>query len=346
MSPRGRPSRKQRERARQRAVAALPQAQPEAVAGAWGRRFVVEAAEAGLRLDRLLSARLPELSRGRVQELISRGLVLGGGAPLPSSARPVAGVQLEVLLAGARPSALAPVQLDLAVIYEDAALLVLDKPAGIAVHPGAGTRGPTILHGLLHHLLGTGLRPGLVHRLDKDTSGCLAVAKTEPALRALQQAFQGRTVDKRYRALVHGAPPDSGELDTLYGPHPSEPRRFSSRVAEGARARTRYRVLGRGPSAALLEVELLTGRRHQIRAHLADAGFPLLGDERYGGTALEAALPAEAPARLAAEALGRQGLHAFQLGFAHPIAGVKVECTAALPTDFCAALALLGIASG
>jgi 23S rRNA pseudouridine1911/1915/1917 synthase len=230
------------------------------------------------------------------------------------------------------------------VIYEDAALLVLDKPAGIAVHPGAGTRAPTILHGLLHHLLGTCLRPGLVHRLDKDTSGCLAVAKTEPALRALQQAFQGRTVDKRYRALVHGAPPDAGELDTLYGPHPSEPRRFSSQVAEGARARTRFRVLGRGPGAALLEVELLTGRRHQIRAHLADAGFPLLGDERYGGAALEARLPADAPARLAAAALGRQGLHAFQLGFAHPIGGAKVECTAALPADFCAALALLGIA--
>jgi 23S rRNA pseudouridine1911/1915/1917 synthase len=351
VSPRGRPSRKQRER--RPAPPGTAQAHPHAEKAlpdiAEVRMLEVPADAAGLRLDVLVARLLPELSRARVQQLIAQGLVLPGGAAARPSARMAAGARIEVRLPRAVPVSLAAVRIDLPVLYEDAHLVVIDKPAGLAVHPGAGVQHPTVVHGLLHQLgdlagIGGELRPGIVHRLDKDTSGCLVVAKTEPALRTLQAAFKARAVEKRYRALVHGAPPAAGELDTLYGRHPKDRKRFSSRVREGKRAVTRFRVLGRaGVDAALLDVELLTGRTHQIRAHLADAGFPLLGDALYGGRKREAKLDPGSRARRAAEALGRQGLHAFHLAFAHPASGARVACTAPLPADFRAALALLGI---
>ena len=337
MSPRGRPSRKQR--ARQATQSSGP-------AAGEVRVLAVGEALAGGRLDRTVAALLPELSRARARELIEEGLGTVDGRTGAAAERPRAGARLEVRLE-ARGFAVAPAPLDLPVLWEDDALLVIDKPAGVAVHPGAHLRGPTVLAGLLHRFAGSGVRPGIAHRLDQETSGCLAVAKSEPALRGLLAAFRGRTVEKRYRALVHGAPPDAGELDTLFGPAgEGQGRRLSSKVAEGQRALTRFRVLGRGGGAALLDVELLTGRTHQIRVHFADAGFPLLGDGLYGGAGLEAALPPEAPARRAAEALGRQGLHAFQLALPHPISGARIACTAPLPADLRAALSLLGIAGG
>ncbi|HZX95539.1 MAG TPA: RluA family pseudouridine synthase, partial [Myxococcales bacterium] len=242
-----------------------------------------------------------------------------------------------------------PVKLDLPVLFEDSALLVIDKPAGIAVHPGAGGEGETVVHGLLHQVadlrgVGGELRPGIVHRLDKDTSGCLVVAKTEPALRALQAAFKARTVEKRYLALVHGAPPDRGELDTPYGRHPVDRKRFSSRVKEGKRAVTRFIVVARAAEAALLEVELLTGRTHQIRAHLSDQGWPIFQDKLYGGTRKEGPHAPE-PVRRAAAALGRQGLHAFRLTFPHPATGSQVRCEAPVPSDLRDALRELGLSS-
>ncbi|GAC1299782.1 MAG: RluA family pseudouridine synthase [Myxococcales bacterium] len=342
MSPRGRLSRKQRARAQ----AGAP---PPDIAEV--RTLSVGDEDGGERVDRLLAARLPDLSRARVQALIEQGLVRVDKKPLRSAARLAAGVQIEVRLPRAVPTALVPVELRLPVLYEDRYLLVIDKPAGIAVHPGAGVQRATVVHGLLHQLadlagIGGELRPGIVHRLDKDTSGCLAVAKTEPALRGLQAAFKARTVEKRYRALVHGSPPEAGEFDTSYGRHPTDRKRFSSKVSEGRRAVTRYRVLGRGDGATLVDVALLTGRTHQIRAHFADAGFPLLGDRLYGGTRRELKLAPAAAARLAAERLGRQGLHAHHLAFAHPITGAPVSCTAPLPEEFRAALSVLGIDGG
>jgi len=319
------------------------------------RRVVIPAEHAGARLDRALAALLPELSRGRVQELLAQGLVRFAGAAFSASVRPEtgatlaasarleAGAQVELRLVPAR-SKLFPVPMELPVLYQDESLLILDKPASLAVHPGPGERGATVLHGLLA-LLGPQARPGLAHRLDKGTSGCLAVAKTEPALRGLQAAFQSRQVEKLYLALVHGTPPERGEFDTLHGPHPDDQRRFSTRVAQGPRALTRYRVLARGELCALVEVSLLTGRTHQIRAHFADAGFPLLCDRLYGGTALEARLAVDAPARLAALALGRLALHAHSLAFAHPITGVALSCKAPLPADLRLAQAQLGLTS-
>lgn len=309
---------------------------------------IFEAAGSGQRLDRWLAALLPELSRARIQQLIEQGLVTVAGRQARASERPPPGAAVEVQLPQAQPARLAPVQLDLPVLHEDAHLLVIDKPAGLAVHPGAGVAHATVVHGLLHQvrdLVGIGgeLRPGVVHRLDRETSGCLVVAKTEPALRGLQALFKSRRVEKRYRALVHGAPADAGDLDTAYGRHPTDRKRFSSRVAEGRRAVTRWRVLGRGGGASWLDVELLTGRTHQIRAHFADAGFPLLADKLYGGTRREARLPEESPLRRAAEALGRHALHAASLAFEHPITGQRIACVAPLPADLVKALEVLGI---
>jgi 23S rRNA pseudouridine1911/1915/1917 synthase len=228
--------------------------------------------------------------------------------------------------------------MNLRVLYEDPALVVIDKPAGVAVHPGAGVRAATLVHGLLHQIeglagIGGELRPGIVHRLDKDTSGCLVVAKSELALRGLQASFKARAVEKVYLALVHGAPAESGTLDTFYGRHPVDRKRFSSKVPEGRRAITKWRVLARsgagvastsgGAQVSLLAVELHTGRTHQIRAHFSDAGHPLMADSLYGGTRREAKLPAGSPIRAAAEALGRQWLHAKTLAFDHPLAGTS-----------------------
>jgi 23S rRNA pseudouridine1911/1915/1917 synthase len=338
VSPRGRPSRRQRQRERQKRPA--PPIAEE-------RGFGVSAA--GERLDKLAASRFPDLSRARVQQLIAAGLVEVDGAPAAASDRPRAGARVLLRLPEVAAPRLDPVQLDLPVLYDDEHLLVIDKPAGFAVHPGAGGERATIVHGLLHQVrdlrgVGGELRPGIVHRLDKDTSGCLVVAKTEAALRALQAAFKARDVEKRYRALVHGAPPDRGELDTPYGRHPVDRKRFSSRVREGKRAVTRFSALSRREGAALLDVELLTGRTHQIRAHLADCGWPLFCDALYGGTRREG--PSAPPAiRRAAAALGRQGLHAARLGFAHPVTGARVECQAPLPADLRAALRELGLES-
>jgi 23S rRNA pseudouridine1911/1915/1917 synthase len=311
-------------------------------------RFVVEPAEAGARLDKLLAAKLPELSRARLQALIADGHVRVSGKPAKAALRATAGAVLEVEVPAPRPVELIAEDLRLPVLFEDEALLVIDKPAGMAVHPGAGISRGTVVHGILHQVgdlrgVGGELRPGIVHRLDKDTSGCLAVAKTEEALRALQRLFKARQVEKRYRALVHGAPPDRGEMDTAYARHPTDRKRFSSKVREGKHAVTRFSVLARSPGAAWVDVELLTGRTHQIRAHFADSGWPLFCDKLYGGTRREG--PSAPPRiRAAATALGRQGLHAFRLAFDHPLGGPRVECESPLPADLRAALGALDLA--
>ncbi|HUJ27603.1 MAG TPA: RluA family pseudouridine synthase [Myxococcales bacterium] len=311
------------------------------------KSFVVD--RGGERLDRLVARFLPELSRARAQQLIVQGLVTvaGRGCEKPAE-RPAAGALVSVKVPAPRPVELQAEDLRLPVLYEDDELLVIDKPAGVAVHPGAGVSSGTVVHGLLHQVaglrgVGGELRPGIVHRLDKDTSGCLVVAKTERALRGLQAQFKSRQVEKRYRALVHGAPPERGEIDAPLARHPVDRKRFTSR-AGGRRAVTRFAVLARAPGAAWLDVELLTGRTHQIRAHFADRGWPLFCDRLYGGTRREGP-KAPAAVRAAAAALGRQGLHALRLAFAHPLSGARVECEAPLPPDLKAALASLGLSS-
>ena len=310
------------------------------------KSFVVD--RAGERLDRLIARFVPELSRARAQQLIASGLVSVAGRPCAKAAeRPAAGARVAVTVPAARPVALEPEDLRLPVLYEDGELLVIDKPAGLVVHPGAGISRGTVVHGLLYQVsglrgVGGELRPGIVHRLDKDTSGCLVVAKTEQALRGLQAQFKSRQVEKRYRALVHGAPPESGEIDAPLARHPVDRKRFTSRGTAGRRAVTRFTVLARAEGAAWVDVELLTGRTHQIRAHFADRGWPLFCDKLYGGTRKEGP-SAPARVRAAAAALGRQGLHALRLAFTHPLTGARVECEAPLPSDLRAALGELDL---
>jgi len=313
--------------------------------------LVVEPGDAGKRLDQLLAARLPQLSRSRIKALIDEGNVAVPGASAKASLRARDGWRIEVRIPAPRNSTLVAEDIPLPILFEDDELLVIDKPAGVVVHPGAGVTSGTVVHGLLRKVRGlAGIggeeRPGIVHRLDKDTSGCLVVAKTEAALRGLQASFKARTVEKRYQALVHGNPPEQRTLDTLYGRHPVDRKRFSSKVRTGRRAVTAFRVVGRAASVAFLEIELHTGRTHQIRAHLADAGWPLLGDALYGGVRREARLETDDPVRLAAQALGRQALHAAMLGFDHPLTGLRIVCEAPLPDDFRFALRILGMKSG
>jgi 23S rRNA pseudouridine1911/1915/1917 synthase len=233
-------------------------------------------------------------------------------------------------------------ELPLAVLHEDRDLVVVDKAAGMVVHPGAGHASGTLVNALLHRvkdLAGVGgeLRPGIVHRLDKDTTGCLVVAKHEKALVALQKAFKTREVEKTYLALVHGVPRAAeARIETLYGRHPVNRQRFTGKVKEGKPALTVYRVREPFEGAALVEVDLLTGRTHQIRAHLSEAGHPLLCDTLYGS-----GRKAKGRAVEAQEVLGRQALHAWKLAFPHPRTGRVLHVEAPLPPDFTAALKVL-----
>ena len=309
------------------------------------RERLVPAELAGLRLDLALVRLWPELSRARAARLITDGHVVVAGRAVRPSARLRGGERVALAVPTPAVSGLVAQDLPLAVLHEDADLLVLDKAAGMVVHPARGSPAGTVVNALLHRLgdgAPGGARLGLVHRLDKETSGCLVVAKHEAALAALQSAFKARLVEKTYLALVHGAPADEGRLDTPYGRHPRDRTRYTGRVASSRRAVTTWRVRERfGDRAALLEVVLETGRTHQIRVHLAEAGHPLLADAVYGGQRREARLDPDDAAARAAGAVGRQALHAWRLSFAHPRTGRPLNCEAPLPADLKAGLAIL-----
>jgi 23S rRNA pseudouridine1911/1915/1917 synthase len=287
---------------------------------------------------------VPGLSRARAQTLLADGCVLVDGRPAKPSARLRGNERIAVTFPDPEPSGIVPQDLPLVVIHEDADLLVLDKAAGMVVHPARGAPHSTVVNALLHRMGGIGAggeRLGLVHRLDRDTSGCLVVARTEAALADLQAQFQGRTVEKSYLALVHGRLADEGELDTPYGRHPRDRKRFTGR--EGSRrARTTWRVRERfGERATLAEVTLHTGRTHQIRVHLSEAGHPILADAAYGGARREARMVASDPVRRAADAVGRQALHAWRLAFRHPRTGRLRRFEAPIPADLEAAIGVL-----
>jgi 23S rRNA pseudouridine1911/1915/1917 synthase len=300
-------------------------------------------AEAGARLDVAVARLAPGLTRARARRLIADGQVRVDGRAAKPAARLRGGERIEVEVPAPPPSGLVAQDLPLAVLHEDADLLVLDKAAGMVVHPARGTPHSTVVNALRHRL-GTGPdegRVGLAHRLDRDTSGCLVVAKGEASLAALQAQFKGRSVEKTYLALCHGALPDEGRLDTPYGRHPRDRTRFSGRVRSPRRAVTAWRVRERLGDVTLAEVTLHTGRTHQIRVHLAEAGHPLLGDAVYGGTRREARLGRDHPASRASAAIGRQALHAWRLAFDHPRSGHRVRFEAPVPADFRAGLAVL-----
>ncbi len=291
-----------------------------------------------------MSRLAPALSRARVQRLLSDGHVLLDGRPAKASARLRGNERITVEIADPEPSGVVPQDLPLEVLHEDRDLIVLDKRAGMVVHPARGTPHSTVVNALLHRLGGEGAggdRPGLVHRLDKDTSGCLVVARTEAALLDLQAQFQDRTVEKVYLALVHGHLPREGRLETPFGRHPRDRKRFTSR--EGSRrALTEWRVQERfGDRATLAEVTLHTGRTHQIRVHLSEAGHPVVADATYGGVRREARMAPDDPVRLASTAVGRQALHAWKLAFHHPRTGRLRRFEAPVPQDLLAAIEIL-----
>jgi 23S rRNA pseudouridine1911/1915/1917 synthase len=281
---------------------------------------------AGLRLDQALARLMPGESRSRLARLIEEGHVLVDGAQAEPSLKVRSGEAVELELkpreaaGGARAEAIA-----LAVVHEDADLLVIDKPAGLVVHPGSGNWAGTMLNALLHHAPQSGNLPraGIVHRLDKDTSGLLVVAKNEPAQLALVRQLQARTVKRTYLALARGKVAAGGKVDAPLGRHPVHRTRMAV-VAGGKAAVTHYRVRERFAVHTLLECALETGRTHQIRVHLASIGHPIEGDPVYAG---------RGPRLLA-----RQALHAWKLAFAHPRSGEAVSFESPLPADLQALL--------
>ncbi len=285
----------------------------------------IDDAHAGARLDRALAAILavvhPELTRSRLKALIESGAVSGPANQPSAKVKP--GETYAVTLAQAAPATPQGQSMALDILHEDDALIVLDKPAGLVVHPAPGNPDRTLVNALIAHcgpgLTGIGgvARPGIVHRLDKDTSGLMVVAKTDLAHQALQKQFQDRTVERVYVAIVRGVPPAEGEIEAPIGRSTRDRKRMAI-TAKGRHALTRYRlrqVLFRG-RASVIECRLATGRTHQIRVHLASIGHPLLGDPVYGGR-LEPDL-----ARVAAR-FGRQALDAIVLGFDHPTERIR-----------------------
>lgn len=309
-------------------------------AGEGSPRIVeVDAAEAGERLDKLLAARDLGFSRAALQRFLEQGRVLVGGVVADRRTRPRAGDRVEVWPAPPPPSDAAPEPIPLDVRFEDAHLLVVDKPAGLVVHPAPGHPGGTLVNAVLHHTRlqdAAGARPGIVHRLDKDTSGVMVVAKTEVAKERLVATFQAHDLDRRYLAIAVGAGlPEALRLDTLHGRHPRDRKRFTTRVERGKRAVTDVAVVERLRGAALVECRLSTGRTHQIRVQLSEAGHPILGDPVYGRA------PRDAVLRGVAQELGRQALHAAVLAFAHPVSGEPLRFEAPPPADMAWALVAL-----
>ena len=304
---------------------------------AGARRVPVPDGLDGERLDAAL-ARMFGLSRTQAQDLIGNGAVLVSGTPAAKSDRVRAGDWLDVTLPPPPVPVLAqpaPVP-GLGILYEDADIIVVDKPVGVAAHPTPGWTGPTVLQGLLaagHTVATSGAaeRQGIVHRLDAGTTGVMVVAKSERAYSMLKQAFRDRAVDKRYHALVQGHPdPLRGTIDAPIGRHPSGDGRFAV-VSDGRPSVTHYDTLEAFRAASLLEVRLETGRTHQIRVHMAAVRHPCVGDRLYGAD----------PVLAKRLGLSRQWLHAVRLEFAHPADGRRVEFASPYPADLAAALAVL-----
>ncbi|WBV42116.1 RluA family pseudouridine synthase [Pseudoroseomonas cervicalis] len=307
-------------------------------------------ADAGNRLDRFLAAAIGTLSRSRVKALIEAGHVTRDGqkATDPSeSLRP--GATYVLAPPAAQPATPQAQDIPLTILFEDRHLIVLDKPAGLVVHPAPGNQDGTLVNALLAHageeLTGIGgeKRPGIVHRLDKDTSGVMVVAKSEVAHTALSAAFASRDLERAYLALAWGVPaPASGEVDAPVGRHPTDRKRMAVVARNGKHALTRYATeRAWGTSCALLRCRLATGRTHQIRVHMAHINHPLVGDPVYLRRLPATARSLPPAARDALLAFPRQALHAESLGFHHPVTGEMLRFNTPLPPDMQALIALL-----
>lgn len=306
--------------------------------------LAVEVSQAGLRLDRFLAGSGHGWSRSQVARFISEGQVTRNGRPTKPAQLLQPGDVIAVVPPPARPSDLAAEDLPLDVLFEDAHLIVLNKPPGLVVHPAAGNPSGTLVNALLHHcsdLSGVGgvERPGIVHRLDKDTSGVLVAAKTDAAHRALSLAFRWRTTDKRYLAVVYGDPRAAeGAVDAPIARSPSDRTRMAV-VPGGRAARTLWWVRERFGGTTLLECRLVTGRTHQVRVHMAHAGMALVGDPVYGGRQWRNL--SSLTTSLVCREFPRQALHAWRLTIGHPATGVPMTFEAPLPADMAALITAL-----
>jgi len=300
--------------------------------------LTVSGVDAGLRLDRFLTEKTG-ISRSRLARWLKAGQVRVKGTVRPASYRVREGDRVVLTLPPPEPTGLAPEPRPLEILYEDDELLVVNKPPGLVVHPGAGHRGGTLLNALLAHCpelaaVGDISRPGLVHRLDKDTSGLLVAAKSALAHAGLVQQFQERRVEKTYLALVWGRLPErEGEITGVIGRHPTARQKMSTRPRRGKEAVTTWRVVEELPGGlTLVELSPKTGRTHQLRVHLAALGHPVVGDATYGGGAARfQSLPRLAGVR---KLVSRQLLHAWRLSFTHPQSGARLTFEAPLPEDF------------
>jgi 23S rRNA pseudouridine1911/1915/1917 synthase len=308
-------------------------------------KFIIEKSLPSARLDVYLREKFPAASRGTMQRLIEQGHIRVNGKTVKPTHAPRAGEEVEIHWPEARPAEAQPEEIPLDILFEDKSLLVVNKPAGLVVHPAAGHEEHTLVNALLHHCKGSlsGIggvaRPGIVHRLDKETSGCLVVAKNDATHLALSEQFSGRVVKKIYHAIVCGeVPGEAGEIHAAIARHPTHRKRMAVHDdGDGRAAHTSWRVLERLKCATLVEAQIHTGRTHQIRVHFQHLGHPVAGDETYG------AKQNKKLKELTNYAAPRVLLHAKELTFVHPRTEKLVHFTAPLPQDFKEALKLLRV---
>jgi len=307
--------------------------------------FTVEQSLPSERLDIFLRTKFPAVSRGAMQRLIEQGHIRVDGKTVKPTHAPRAGEKVEIHFPEPKPAEAQPEEMPLDILFEDQSLLVVNKPAGLVVHPAAGHEEHTLVNALLHHCQGSlsGIggvaRPGIVHRLDKETSGCLVVAKNDETHIALSEQFANRVVKKVYHAIVCGAVPrETGEIHAAIARHPTHRKRMAVHDdSDGRAAHTSWRVLEKLKCATYVEVQIHTGRTHQIRVHFQHLGHPVVGDDTYGSTKNKRLK------ELANYAAPRVLLHAKELSFVHPRTQKPLKFSAPLPEDFKHALKLLRV---
>lgn len=302
-------------------------------------RYTISEEDAGERLDKILPRYAPHHSRSQIQRLIDEERITQAGAIITRRSRAIAGAAIVLEPSPPPPLDLIPEDIPIDILFEDPHLLIVDKPAGMVVHPSKGHSSGTLVHAILGKLKERSgdeeERPGIVHRLDKDTSGLMMIARTVAAHEALSKLFKAQAVHREYHAIALGFTEERRRFETFHARHPHDRKRFTSRATSGKLAITEVKRLETFPntgSASLVQCRLHTGRTHQIRVHLSDAGFPILGDPLYGRSIADPAI------RAIGQTLGRQALHARALEFEHPMTGERHRFVSEPPEDFREAL--------